>query len=100
MRLESIGYNNEEHIRKCIKCQSFFRGKWKYGWCVILEGFTEDEYVKQICHTQRGQNTSLVIVVCRGIMAHDVTLGAYNVDKFFNSFKARPFIIFINYSSF
>ncbi len=56
MRFESIDYINEEHIRRCIKCQSFFRGRSKYGWCVILEGFTEDEYVKQICPTQKVQN--------------------------------------------
>jgi hypothetical protein len=99
-QFESIDYNNEEHIIKCIKCQSFFRGRWKYGWCVILEGFIEDEYVKQICLPQRDQNKSLLIVVCHGVMAHDVTLGAYNVDKFFNSFKARSFIIFINKGSF
>ncbi len=30
-QFESIDYNNEEHIIKCIKCQSFFRGRWKYG---------------------------------------------------------------------
>ena len=38
--------------------------------------------MKQIHPTQRGRNLSLVIAVDHeGVIAHNVTLGAYNIDK-------------------
>ena len=36
-----------------------------------------------ICPTQKNQNLSLVVAVgCERVIAHDVTLGAYNTYKF------------------
>jgi hypothetical protein len=32
--------------------------------------------------TQRGQNLFSVVAVGHGVIAHDVTLGAYNTNKF------------------
>jgi hypothetical protein len=45
---------------------------------------------QRICPTQRGQDLSLVVVVdCEGVIAHNVTLGAYNTNKFLEFIQTK-----------
>ena len=45
------------------------------------------------CPTQRGQNLSWVVVVGReGVIAHDVTLGAYNTNKLLKLWDTSTYV--------
>ena len=94
MRYEPNDYNNEECLSERIRwCQKF---ESKYGWwCICGQGwfhFTFDMSIWKGCQgqrcqrihpTQRGRNLILVVVVGSDwLIAHDVTLGAYNTNKF------------------
>ena len=60
---------------------------------------------QQIHPTQRGRNLFMVVAIgCERVIAHDVTLGAYNTNKFIQtkvitSLDRQRFILMENFSS-
>ena len=99
--------NNEERLRERIKwCQMFLKLNSSMANVVYMDevGFylhlaRRFERVRWglryqwICPTQRGWNLSLVVAAGHErVIAHDVTLGAYNTYKFleFTQVKVNP----------
>ena len=90
-------YNNEEHLRECIQwCQKFLE-LWgimvdvvyidEVGFNLNLTPWLARAHRGQRCQwirpAQRGQNLSSVVAVGHeGVIAQDITLGAYNTTKF------------------
>jgi hypothetical protein len=96
MCYEPIDYNNEEPLREHIEwCQKLLELISKmvdvayvnmlvsiYIWHFDLEGLLNDKDANKFV-----QLKSLEVAVGReGVIAHDVTLGAYNTNKFFKFF--------------
>ena len=97
MRYEPKDYNSEECLKERIEwCQKFLELGGSLVNVVYMDEVGFNLHLTrrfgrarrgQRCHrirpTQRRRNLSLVVAVGReGIIAHDVTLGAYNTDKF------------------
>ena len=96
MRYKLNNYKNEEYVRGCIeRCQKFLElnGSMvdvvyvdKVGFNLHLTLQFKKACWGQRCQwihpTQKNQNLSLVVIVgCEGVVAHNVTLGAYTTKK-------------------
>ena len=86
-----------------------FRAQWQYSGCCIHGWgwfhFTFDTSIwkgslrmPRVCQTQRGRNWALVVALSGGVIAHDVTLGAYMTNSY-NSFRARSFLALLDKGS-